>query len=195
MAGAKRVSAPLVPQPVEPRPRLATKVARQQFLRRILETREVQSQADLLVELAASGFEVTQATLSRDLDELRAFKAVDADGRPVYRIPLDGADPLALGPVPPVQGRVERALSELLGQVDYSGNIVVLRTPPGAAQYLASVLDHAELSDVIGTVAGDDTVLLVTREIDGGARVAATIARLSDRHYSSSDADGTANPG
>ena len=74
--------------------------------------------------------------------------------------------------------RLARIASELLVSVDHSGNIVVLRTPPGAAQYLASRIDHTVLPDVIGSVAGDDTVLLVTRELDGGGAVADALREL-----------------
>lgn len=163
--------------------RLTTKVARHQRIIEILETREVESQAELQVELSQLGVEATQATLSRDLDELGAVKAPGASDQLVYRVPPDGASPpdsdrdLA----PASRTRLERVLGELLGTVDNSGNIVVMRTPPGAAQYLASVLDHTALPEILGTVAGDDTVLAVARDPAGGAQLAQQLARLSRR--------------
>jgi transcriptional regulator of arginine metabolism len=76
--------------------------------------------------------------------------------------------------------RLARVCGEVLVSADSSANLVVLRTPPGAAQYLASVIDHTVLPAVIGTVAGDDTVLLVTRDPHGGPDVAAAILRLAE---------------
>lgn len=164
-------------------PRLTTKVARHQRIIEILESRDVESQADLQAELMRIGVAVTQATLSRDLDELGAVKVIGANEAPAYRVPPDGASPhdhdqdLTNGS----RTRLERVLGELLGTVDHSGNIVVLRTPPGAAQYLASVLDHTALPEILGTVAGDDTVLAVARDPSGGAQLAQQLARLSRR--------------
>lgn len=164
-------------------PRLTTKVARQQRIIEILESRDVESQADLRDELMRVGVEVTQATLSRDLDELGAIKAIGANDQPVYRVPPDGASPREHDPdlTNAARTRLERVLGELLGTVDHSGNIVVLRTPPGAAQYLASVLDHTALPEILGTVAGDDTVLAVARDPAGGAQLAQQLARFSRR--------------
>ena len=123
--------------------------------------------------LSDSGFSVTQATLSRDLEELGAVKLRGVDGgATVYRIPEDG------GPRPMVGGtsRLARLLGDLLLSYQASGNLAVLRTPPGAAQFLASAIDRASLSDVIGTIAGDDTILVVAREGLTGADVGATLA-------------------
>ena len=110
------------------------------------------SQSELLALLEAEGIGSTQATLSRDLDELGAVKLRGADGgTPVYVIPDDGS------PVRGIEGgtaRLARLLGELLVSADASGNLAVLRTPPGAAHYLASALDRAALHDVVGTIAG-----------------------------------------
>jgi len=164
------------------RPRLATKVARHQCIVQILEHQEIESQAALLAQLAQAGFNVTQATLSRDLDELRAQKVDGGAGHTVYAVPRDGGEPFpgpdsSLG----VRSKLERVVGELLSGVDHSGNIVVLRTPPGAAQYLASSIDHTTVSDIIGTVAGDDTVLVVSRDPHGGADLARRFAEMADR--------------
>ena len=135
------------------------------------------SQSELAALLAADGIEVTQATLSRDLEELGAVKLRGADGGTgVYIVPEDGS------PVRGVTGgteRVSRLLSDLLVSTDASGNLAVLRTPPGAAHYLASALDRAALPFVVGTIAGDDTILVVAREPMTGVELAATVENLS----------------
>ncbi|MGH3992567.1 MAG: arginine repressor, partial [Pseudonocardiaceae bacterium] len=146
---------------------MTTRTGRQARIVELVTHRAVRSQAELLTLLAAEGISVTQATLSRDLDELGAVKLRGVDGgAPVYVIPEDGS------PVRGVEGgtaRLARQLTELLVSVDASANIAVLRTPPGAAQFLASALDRAALHDVVGTIAGDDTILVVAREPLSGA--------------------------
>jgi transcriptional regulator of arginine metabolism len=127
----------------------------------------VRSQTELAELLAADGVQVTQATLSRDLEELRAVKVSGA-----YLIPEDGTPTLRETENAPA--RLARLLRELLTGVDSSGNIAVLRTPPGAAHYLASALDRSGLTDVVGTIAGDDTILVVAR--DGGPMSGAALA-------------------
>jgi transcriptional regulator of arginine metabolism len=84
----------------------------------------------------------------------------------------------ALGPIPP---RLVRHLKELLTSAESSANLVVLRTPAGAAQFLASVIDHAAWPAILGTVAGDDTVLVISREPSGGDALAAELLRIADR--------------
>ena len=146
-----------------------TRVARQARIVELITQRAVHSQSELLALLEAEGIGSTQATLSRDLDELGAVKLRGADGGiPVYVIPDDGS------PVRGIEGgtaRLSRLLGELLVSADASGNLAVLRTPPGAAHYLASALDRAALHDVVGTIAGDDTLLVVAREPRTGAEL------------------------
>ncbi len=152
---------------------VATKAARHGRITELIRDLPVRSQGELLTLLSDSGFSVTQATLSRDLEELGAVKLRGVDGgATVYRIPEDG------GPRPMVGGtsRLARLLGDLLLSYQASGNLAVLRTPPGAAQFLASAIDRASLSDVIGTIAGDDTILVVAREGLTGADVGATLA-------------------
>jgi transcriptional regulator of arginine metabolism len=159
-----------------------TKAARLARIVALLEHQAVPSQARLADLLAADGLAVTQATLSRDLDEIGAIKVIGADGLPVYAVPGQGGDSslvAAVGDEAAVT-KLARVASEVLVSADSSANLVILRTPPGAAQYLASVLDHTVLPSVIGTVAGDDTVLLVTRDPHGGADVAAAMLRLAE---------------
>ncbi|APU16344.1 MULTISPECIES: arginine repressor [Actinoalloteichus] len=156
-----------------------TRVARQARIVALVTQRAVRSQAELARLLAIEGIEVTQATLSRDLDELGAVKLRGADGgAAVYVIPEDGS------PLRSLEGgtsRLGRLLNELLVSVDSSQNLAVLRTPPGAAQFLASALDRAALHDVVGTIAGDDTLLVVAREPLSGAELAGRFAELANR--------------
>lgn len=148
-----------------------TRAGRQARIVAIVSARPVHSQAELATLLSDEGIEVTQATLSRDLEELGAVKLRGADGGGgVYVVPEDGS------PVRGVTGgteRLSRLLGELLVSTDASGNLAVLRTPPGAAHYLASAVDRAALPEVVGTIAGDDTILVVAREPMTGAQLAA----------------------
>ncbi|HET6212318.1 MAG TPA: arginine repressor [Micromonosporaceae bacterium] len=150
-----------------------TKTARHARIVELIRDRAVRSQTELALLLAASGIQVTQATLSRDLEELGAVKLRGTDGGPAaYVVPEEGRPPMRSAEQAPA--RLVRLLRELLTGTDYSGNLVVLRTPPGAAQFLASALDRSGLPDVVGTIAGDDTILVVAREhADGAGRVLA----------------------
>jgi transcriptional regulator of arginine metabolism len=156
-----------------------TKTARHASIVAVLAEHPVRSQAELATALVAAGFHVTQATLSRDLDELGAVKLRTADGGlPAYVVPEDGSPLTArsLDDDPPL--RLARLLAELLISADASANIVVLRTPPGAANFLASALDRARLPQLLGTVAGDDTILVVARDPDGGRALADHLVNL-----------------
>ena len=129
---------------------------------------------------ATDGVKVTQATLSRDLDELGAVKVRDSEGALVYAVPGEGGDRTAHAAVQQAAAveRLRRRCEDVLVSVDSSANMVVLRTPPGAAQFLASAIDHTVLPAVIGTVAGDDTIFMVTRDPVGGAVVAQQLLDL-----------------
>ena len=157
-----------------------TKAARHERITQLVREQPVHSQTQLAELLHAGGITVTQATLSRDLEELGAVKVRGSAGEPaVYLIPEDGNSPLRLAEQAPA--RLVRLLRELLTGADSSGNLVIMRTPPGAAQFLASALDRSGLNEVIGTIAGDDTVLTVCRRIDGGADLAAKLLSWSGR--------------
>ncbi len=148
----------------------ATKNARHQRIIDLVTHHEVHSQSELADLLADDGVRVTQATLSRDLVELDALKVRSASGSLVYAVPGEGGDRRLQSPgetMAAVQ-RLSRLCSELLVSAESSANLVVLRTPPGAAQFLASAFDKAELPEVLGTIAGDDTVLVIGREPGGG---------------------------
>jgi transcriptional regulator of arginine metabolism len=153
-----------------------SKTARHARIVELIRDKSVRSQTELADLLAADGVQVTQATLSRDLEELGAVKVRGTDGGPaVYLVPEEGKPPLR--PAEQAPARLVRLLRELLTGTDASGNLAVLRTPPGAAQFLASALDKSGLPDVVGTIAGDDTILVVSRDSVGGAALA---EKLSD---------------
>ncbi|MEH3135524.1 MAG: arginine repressor [Mycolicibacterium neoaurum] len=153
-----------------------TRAGRQARIVTLLSSNAISSQTELATLLAAEGIEVTQATLSRDLEELGAVKLRGADGGVgVYVVPEDGS------PVRGVSGgteRVTKLLGELLVSTDSSANLAVLRTPPGAAHYLASAIDRASLPQVVGTVAGDDTIFVIAREPMTGAELASMFENL-----------------
>jgi len=163
--------------------RPTTKSSRHQLIVDLLTGQEVRSQPELLDLLAGQGMRVTQATLSRDLVELDAVRVRSSSGALVYAVPAEGGDrrPAAPGETAASGQRLGRLLAELLVSVDASANLVVLRTPPGAAQFLASALDKVEYPEVLGTIAGDDTVLLIGRDPAGGDALARRLLALAQQ--------------
>lgn len=150
-----------------------TKTQRQHRVSQILEKEGVTSQAELVKLLADEGIEATQVTVSRDLEELGAVKVRRPAGALVYALPADPAE----RPAPEVHLR--RVLGEWMADVASSGNLVIVRTPPGCAHVVGSALDRAGLAEVIGTVAGDDTVLVVARERVKGSTLARKLAAMA----------------
>jgi transcriptional regulator of arginine metabolism len=228
MAGPAGPAGPANPA----RPAPATKAARQARIVAILSREQVHSQEQLASLLGQyASMHVTQATLSRDLDELGVVRLRAADGALVYALPGDpgghgspagtsfdfpervppvpdppAATPSALQAAVVAQGarassgpggvsgqvtdsatgsasssRLVRYLKELLTSAEASANLVILRTPAGAAQFLASAIDHAAWPAILGTVAGDDTVLVIARDPAGGDALAAEFLNLADR--------------
>jgi len=160
-----------------------SRAARQQRIIEILEHTAVRSQPELQELLAADGYDVTQATLSRDLVEVGAVK-VRMGRSLVYAVPAEGGDPTPRPAADPAEydARLKRLCEELLVSATSSGNLALLRTPPGAANYLASAIDKTEVqrrAGIIGTVAGDDTVLVIAADVDGGALVAERLLALA----------------
>jgi transcriptional regulator of arginine metabolism len=149
------------------------KPQRQHRIARLLEEQAISSQAQLVEMLAADGVIATQATVSRDLEELGAVKVRIPGGAMAYAIPELATERTA------PDDHLRRVMGEFVVEVAHSGNLVVLRTPPGSAHVVASALDRAGLGDVLGTVAGDDTIILVCSESSGGATVAADLATLA----------------
>jgi transcriptional regulator of arginine metabolism len=162
--------------------RPATKNARHQLIIDIVTHHEVHSQGELRELLVDEGVDVTQATLSRDLVELDAVKVRAVGGSLVYAVPAEGGDRRPTAPAETAAGRqrLARLCNELLVSADASANLVVLRTPPGAAQFLASAFDKSEMPDVLGTIAGDDTVLLIGRDPEGGPALARRFLALAE---------------
>ncbi|MDA8149009.1 MAG: arginine repressor [Actinomycetota bacterium] len=152
------------------------KPTKQQRLHRVvklLETKAVGSQTHLVELLAAEGIDATQATVSRDLEELGALKVRLPGGDTAYALPELPSHQVA------PEDHLRRVLGDWVVEVDHSANLVVLRTPPGSAHVVGSALDRSGFPGVIGTVAGDDTVLVVASEQVGGAAVASRLAGLS----------------
>ena len=158
-----------------------TKGARHQRIVDLMAHHEIRSQTELADLLGAHGVHVTQATLSRDLVELDAVKVRSRSGALVYAVPAEGGDRAPVMPYETAAAsqRLARLCAELLVSAEGSANLVVLRTPPGAAQFLASAFDKAELPDVLGTIAGDDTVLVIARDAKGGPALASKFLTLA----------------
>jgi transcriptional regulator of arginine metabolism len=165
-----------------------TKHQRQHRITKLLETRAVGSQSHLVELLAGEGIDATQTTVSRDLEELGALKVRLPGGETAYALPELPSQQVA------PEDHLRRVLGEWVVEADYSGNLIVLRTPPGSAHVVGSALDRSGFPGVIGTVAGDDTVLVVASETTGGAAVADRLAavaglepRWADRPQASRD--------
>jgi transcriptional regulator of arginine metabolism len=188
----------------------ATKAARQAQIAGILAHSKVRSQEELAGILADRGVHVAQATLSRDLEEMGAVRLRGPAGALVYALPGDPGGPgswpggvggpgpentaghgaAGVGPAgqggpggvePAFFGALPRVAAELLVSAEASANLVVLRTPAGGAQLLASAIDHAEWPAILGTVAGDDTVLVIARDPAGGDALAQALLRHAER--------------
>ena len=157
----------------EPRTPL-TKSARQSRIAELIEREQVRSQTELAARLGTEGMTVTQGTLSKDLLELGAVRVRTASGELAYAL-LAGEH--APG-TPAALARLTRLSGELLLSAEGSANLTVLRTPPGAAQFFASAIDKVGWDSVLGTIAGDDTVVIVTRAPDGGAALAEAFLSL-----------------
>ncbi|WP_104179890.1 arginine repressor [Arthrobacter sp. B0490] len=154
--------------------RPTTKTSRLARITDLLTARSVRSQVELAALLAADGVQVNQGTLSRDLVELGVVRVRGADGALIYAVPVEGGGRHVHSGVSQeiLDARLAKLCNELLVTAESSGNIVILRTPPGAANFLALAIDHSVMPSILGTIAGDDTVMLVSRDPAGGAAVA-----------------------
>ena len=146
--------------PVSPGP--ITRTVRQALILELLEQNLVSGQMQLSELLKNKGVEITQGTLSRDLDELGAKKIRPDSGRAFYAVgnTEETLAPTTVG----TREKLRKMLDDLLVSSDHSGNIAVLRTPPGAAAFLASFIDRVSMDEVVGTIAGDDTVFVLARD-------------------------------
>ncbi len=150
-----------------------SRAARQHRIVQILEKSAVSSQQQLVEMLAETGVDATQATVSRDLEEIGAVKVRAAGGESVYAVPDLPKDRVA------PEEHLRRVLGDWVVEVTSSANLVVVRTPPGSAHVVASALDRAGLPEILGTVAGDDTIIVVAVEEVGGPRLAEHLSTLS----------------
>jgi len=160
----------------------ATRAGRRQLILDILGRQSVRSQGELLEILSRDGFDVAQATLSRDLVELGAVKVREGKTL-VYAVPGEGGDRTArVAPgLEEVSSRLQRQCEELLVTARVSANLVVVRTPPGAANYLASSIDRADETGILGTIAGDDTILIITSGPRQSRALASRLLALAGR--------------
>lgn len=167
------MSAPMSPH--------SSKVARQHLIASVIERSPIRSQGELVEVLNQRGIVATASTVSRDLTELEAVRVRHSDGSLVYAVPGEGADrtPRAADGGVAARQRLARLAHELLVSAEASANLVVLRTPPGAAQFLASAVDHAAHPGILGTIAGDDTVLVIARDSSGGPALATHFTELA----------------
>lgn len=133
---------------------MSSKEQRQRAILRIIREQSVATQEELAALLARAGFGVAQATISRDIRELRLVKVASEAGGYRYAEPPEGPPPDALG-------RAQRAFREFVVDVAFSGNLLVVKTLPGSAQVVAAALDDLEMDGIVGTVGGDDAILVV----------------------------------
>jgi transcriptional regulator of arginine metabolism len=152
---------------------MTTKVQRQQSIARLIGKHPVTSQPQLLDLLAAEGISATQATVSRDLEDLGAVKVRVPGGDTVYAIPE--YEPNRIAP----EDQLRRVMGEWVAEVRHAHHNVVIRTPPGCAHVVASALDRSGMDGVLGTVAGDDTLLVIADESTTGAKLAARLRDLA----------------
>lgn len=149
------------------------KQQRQHRIASLLETGTVTSQQQLVEMLAETGVVATQATVSRDLEDMGAVKIRVRGGETAYALPELPTERVA------PEAHLRRVLSEWLVEVAVSGQVVVLRTPPGSAHVVGSAIDRAGLPDVLGSVAGDDTLMVIASEKAGGKKVANMFTELA----------------
>ncbi len=152
---------------------MASKVQRQQTIAKLIANHTVTNQPQLVELLDAEGIPATQATVSRDLEDLGAVKVRVPGGDTVYAIPE--YEPARLAP----EDQLRRVMGEWVAEVSNSGNLVVLRTPPGCAHVVASALDRSGLPGILGTVAGDDTLLCIAEEGLGGETLRERLRELA----------------
>jgi transcriptional regulator of arginine metabolism len=152
---------------------MAVKTQRQQKIAELIGKHAVTNQPQLVKLLGKAGIVATQATVSRDLEDLGAVKVRVPGGDTVYAIPEFA--PARLAP----EDQLRRVMGEWVAEVKSSGPMVVVRTPPGCAHVVASALDRSGLKGLIGTVAGDDTIFCIADESVGGGKLAAHLRELS----------------
>jgi len=138
------------------------KTKRHKKIFELIQNQNISTQEEVAEALRSEGFNVTQATVSRDIKELGLIKVTIGNDIYKYALPIDVTVP---------QSRLKFMIKEFVLKCDHSENIIVIKTPPGNAQAVASVIDSAQWKEVIGTVAGDDTILLVIKPINSVAKI------------------------
>jgi len=152
---------------------VTTKRQRQQVIVQLLAEQSVRSQTQLVELLGSEGIETTQKTVSKDLDELGSVTVRGSGGKIIYAIPeLPSEQHLP-------EDHLKRVLGEWVVDVSSSGNIVIMRTPPGSAHVVASAIDRAGVDTILGTVAGDDTIMIITNEGSSGSAVADSLRKTA----------------
>ncbi|KGP74829.1 ArgR family transcriptional regulator [Desulfosporosinus sp. Tol-M] len=147
------------------------KARRQMKIQEIITKEIIRTQEDLADKLHLSGFDVTQATVSRDIKEMGLIKVPSADEEYRYAVPNEVHPPN-------LQDRLKRVLRETVVSINDTESLVVIRTLPGNAHALAAVLDNSNWEEIIGTVAGDDTILLVIKPKEAVSEVLERLAGL-----------------
>jgi transcriptional regulator of arginine metabolism len=154
--------------------------ARRARIAAIIATQRVDSQEELGQLLAAEGIHVAQATLSRDLDAIGAVKSAGEDGVPHYELD-ETSDADTSIPHQGTAATLSRLATELLVRAEAAGNVAVLHTPPGAAQFFAGHLDRSTAFDTIGTVAGDDTIIIVLRTPEAADDLCTSLLKMAEQ--------------
>lgn len=139
------------------------KSIRQFKIREIITSSEIETQEELVEALRASGMQVTQATVSRDIKELMLIKIPVADGRSIYSMPIEQRQ----NPI----HKLKRAMLDNFTHIDYTDNLVVLKCLPGTANAIGALIDSMEWSEVMGTICGDDTILIICRTKEQSAQI------------------------
>ena len=147
------------------------KARRHQRILDIVRSKPIQTQEDLSAELAREGMSVTQATISRDIKELRLVKAPVGDGSYRYTVPVDRN-------IDDINRRIERVFREAVISVEDSDNIVVIKTLEGAAQAIGAIVDDLDWPEVVGSLAGDDTIFVVVKPADKALEIMARFNRF-----------------
>ena len=137
---------------------MKSRYKRQADIRKIIHKGKIHSQDELLAELKAKGYDLTQATLSRDLKELQVAKVAQPGNGYIYTLSEEekAKIPTVMKPV--------NFLADGFRDLRFSGNLAVMRTQPGYASSIAAVIDKSETWEILGTIAGDDTILIVLKE-------------------------------
>lgn len=148
---------------------MKTKQDRLQDIRHIITTQNIESQEELLQLLNEKGYSTTQATLSRDIRQLKIAK-IHVNGNYVYRFPDHELTP-----------QIQNEQTQLYPEIEFSGSLAVIKTPPGHAMKIAWDIDNQTIREIVGTIAGDDTILIIPREGYNREQVAKALARFINR--------------